>query len=141
MIATWIAEVQGERLSAERVVAEHAPRRAPTALEIRAMVEELGEMTRVLASTDPEDKARLYAELGLTLTYRPSDKTVAVEAKPRVGVWTCRRGDLTLSATRCGSRGQSNSRREPSRTARPERSDHSTRTEAVSTPDHRVPWD
>ena len=50
--------MQGERLSAERVVAEHAPRRVPTATEIRAMVEELGEMTRVLASGDPDDKAR-----------------------------------------------------------------------------------
>ena len=49
-------------------------------------------MTRVLASADPDYKARLYTELGLTLTYRPSDETVAVEAKPRVGVWTCRRG-------------------------------------------------
>ena len=102
VIATWLAELQSERLSAERIVAEHAPRRAPTALEIRTMVEELGEMTRVLATADPEDKTRLYAELGLTLTYRPGDETVAVEAKPRVGVWTCRRGDSnphTLSGT------------------------------------------
>lgn len=64
------------------------------------MVEELDEMTRVLAEADPEEKARLYAKLGLMLTYSPAGETVDVEAKPRVGVWTCRRGDLRLDPTR-----------------------------------------
>jgi len=107
VVASWIAELQ-----AERILAEHAPRRAPTAIEIRQMVEELGEMTSVLAHADSEDKIRLYAELGLTLTYRPAAETVDVQTRPLVGVWTCRRGDLTLSATRSGLRSRFRWRRE-----------------------------
>jgi hypothetical protein len=41
-------------------------------------------MSRVLARADVAKKARVYAELGLTMTYTPHDDMVVVEARPRV---------------------------------------------------------
>lgn len=40
--------------------------------EIRRVVEALGNITAVLRDADPTDKALIYRELGLTLTYRPT---------------------------------------------------------------------
>jgi hypothetical protein len=52
----------------------------------------------VLAHADPEDKADLYAELEVSLTYH-TDGRVAVQALPRgVQVRACRRRDLRLAA-------------------------------------------
>ena len=54
-----------------------------TKSQARALVEALRDIVDVLAEADPEDKADLYAELGVSLTYH-TDGRVAVEALP---VW------------------------------------------------------
>lgn len=38
----------------------------------------LGDMVRVLANADPAQKAKIYAALGLRLTYHPDEKKVLV---------------------------------------------------------------
>ena len=97
--ATWIAEVQGERLSAERVLDELAAQAAPTVEQVRTMVAELGDIVVLLAAADPRLKAAVYADLGPTLTYRPDERLVLAEARPmEPGVRsTCRRGTRTLT--------------------------------------------
>ncbi|MEV2238096.1 hypothetical protein [Micromonospora sp. NPDC049891] len=40
--------------------------------ELRHIVETLGNITTVLRDADPTDKALIYRELGLRLTYRPT---------------------------------------------------------------------
>jgi hypothetical protein len=49
-------------------------------------------------NADPADKAALYADLGLTLTYRPSERVVVADRPPGVHS-TCRRADLSICAT------------------------------------------
>jgi hypothetical protein len=53
-----------------------------TKSQTRALVEALHDIVDVLADADPEDKAEVYAELGISLTYY-TDGRVAVEALPR----------------------------------------------------------
>ena len=55
----------------------------PPKSQARALVEALYDIVEVLADADPQDKAELYAELGVSRTYH-TDGRVAVEA-PRVG--------------------------------------------------------
>ena len=81
VVATWIAEVQGERLAADRILAEARPT-TTTPAEIRALVERMGDLTEVLASADPQLKTELYGDLGVRLTYRPDEELVSVEAAP-----------------------------------------------------------
>jgi hypothetical protein len=50
--------------------------------QVRTLVRELRNITEVLADADLSDKAELYAELGIKLSYH-RDGTVAVEALPR----------------------------------------------------------
>ncbi len=82
VVATWIAEVQGERLAAQRKLAEARPSPAVSPAELTRMIEELGDLRPVLATADPGLKATVYADLGITLTYRPADDIVAVSALP-----------------------------------------------------------
>jgi hypothetical protein len=44
--------------------------------DIRRLVETLGEMTEVLVEEAPEDKAAVYAELGVNVTYHPDQRLV-----------------------------------------------------------------
>ena len=50
----------------------------------------------VLSEADPADKADVYGQLGLTLTYDPAARRVKAEARPEsiMYVGTCPRGDL-----------------------------------------------
>jgi site-specific DNA recombinase len=83
VVATWIAEVQGERIAAERVLAEQRAEQNDAA-SLRELLVELGPIRDVLARADIDAKALVYAELGLSLTYRPAEDRVLVEASPRV---------------------------------------------------------
>ena len=47
-VATWIAET-----------------------DIKSIVEKLADIARVLADADPADKAEIFRQLGLKLTYHP----------------------------------------------------------------------
>jgi site-specific DNA recombinase len=81
VVATWIAEVQGERLAAERTLA-WARRTPMTPDDVRVLLGELGDVSAVLADADPALKAAVYGDLGLRLTYKPAEDLVTVEALP-----------------------------------------------------------
>jgi glycosyltransferase A (GT-A) superfamily protein (DUF2064 family) len=92
-VSTWIAQVQGEKLAAQQVVAT-TTRTTSTAAEIRQLIEALSDARSVL-DTGGETKAELYGALGLNLTYKPKEQVVDVVAVPTmVDVSVCRRGDL-----------------------------------------------
>ncbi len=46
------------------------------------MVEGLADLSGVVAVADPQDKAELYAGMGLRLTYRPEKREVEARIKP-----------------------------------------------------------
>jgi site-specific DNA recombinase len=81
VVAGWIAEVEGERLGAERELGATVPQEKLTKGQVRALVKGLRDVVRALAQADPEDKAAIYAELGIRLTYHPGGRVV-VESRP-----------------------------------------------------------
>ncbi|WP_435091172.1 zinc ribbon domain-containing protein [Micromonospora aurantiaca (nom. illeg.)] len=95
VVSRWIADVQAEQVTAEASLRRLTGRRTMSPDEIRHIVETLGNITTVLRDADPADKALIYRELGLTLTYRPTARTVSAQATPS-GSCTelCPRGEL-----------------------------------------------
>jgi hypothetical protein len=45
-------------------------------------VDGLGDVAAVLAGAAPKERAKVYADLGVTLTYRPDEDLVDVQAVP-----------------------------------------------------------
>jgi site-specific DNA recombinase len=98
IVGQWIAEVQAERLTAQRALDEATPpENQLTKDEVRALVEALGDIVTALKDADPAAKADTYRDLGIKLVYHP-EGTVEVEARPRVYSGECRRGDLNPHA-------------------------------------------
>lgn len=85
--AEWIADTQRERKQLERQLGRHVPGDQLTSEQVKALVKALKDIVEVLADAEPADKAELYDQLGLSLSYEP-DGTVAVESRPR-GVQVC----------------------------------------------------
>ena len=54
--------------------------------EIEAIVAALDDLARVVQAADPADKADIYAQLRLTLTYQPEEKLVQATIKPGLNV-------------------------------------------------------
>ena len=50
--------------------------------EITNLVKALGDLMIVLSKADPADKAEVYEQLGLTLTYDPAAKRVKAKTRP-----------------------------------------------------------
>jgi site-specific DNA recombinase len=96
VVTTWIAEVQAERLAAEREhhwTSTHRTSGRMSRDHLAALINGLGNLLDVLANAAPEDKAAVYEKLGLRLTYDPVRRVVVAESDP----WAksrCRRGDL-----------------------------------------------
>ncbi len=121
VVTTWVAEVQAERVAAEVELdraAGYNHGRLPWD-QLAAPVNGLGNLLDVLAHAAPEDKAEVYRQLGLRLTYDPARRVIVAELDPwaRVGVGgpidprcppeaaaeavgkiRCRRGDLNPHA-------------------------------------------
>ena len=93
-IAKWIAEVQRERKNLEALLGRSVPGGQLSKAEVKALVTALRDIVGVLSNAEPADKAELYAELGVNLTYHP-DGRVAVEAL-RVGLRYVSEGGLEL---------------------------------------------
>lgn len=66
----------------------------------RAVVDALGSVRAVLLRADPEDKAEVYRQLGLRLTYQPAERTMRADIQVDAQSWgygVCPRGACTLS--------------------------------------------
>jgi hypothetical protein len=64
--------------------------------EITALVDEVADAVAVLRQADPADKAEVYRQLGVRLTYHPETQTVSAQAhvgRPPWGNGLCPRGD------------------------------------------------
>ncbi|CAI7981001.1 hypothetical protein FRAHR75_950012 [Frankia sp. Hr75.2] len=83
----WISEVTTRRAAAEAVLATRPRQKRPrlTRQEIADLAERFDDLRRVLHDAGPEDKAAVYTALGLSLTYRPSEQSLLVEARPTRG--------------------------------------------------------
>jgi len=64
-----------------------------TAEDIKALVASLQDITGALAAADPADKAKVYAEMGIDITYH-QDGRIVVESRP--GVVESSVGERTL---------------------------------------------
>jgi site-specific DNA recombinase len=103
LVTGWMKETQAKRAAAEARLKKPTGRRRMTRDEITSVVKALGDVMQVLKDADPADKAEIYGQLGLTLTYHPQDKRVKAEAQPNsiMYVGACPRGDLNPHAL-CG---------------------------------------
>ncbi|WP_197699108.1 hypothetical protein [Micromonospora inositola] len=96
VVTGWIAQTQAERARAEADLHANvgkSPRRMSRA-EITSLVTALGDIAAVLRDADPADKAEVYRQLGLRLTYQTETQTVraAVDLSAHRGVMVCVRG-------------------------------------------------
>lgn len=78
----WIGDVKRERKQLETQLGRSIPGPKLTKEQVRVLITHLRGIVDVLADADPADKADLYAEMGVSLSYHP-DGRVAVEALPR----------------------------------------------------------
>ncbi|MCA1674836.1 MAG: recombinase family protein [Actinobacteria bacterium] len=79
LIAAWTTEAQARRAEALTRSRATTGRRRMTRDEIQSLVEALGNIRTVLADADPDDKAEIYQQLGLRLTYQPGKHLVQAE--------------------------------------------------------------
>lgn len=78
--AKWIAETQRERKALERQLGHQIPGGKLTTAQVEALA--LRDIVEVLATAEPADKAEVYRELGVSLTYDPNG-FIQVSALPR----------------------------------------------------------
>ncbi|MGH3251922.1 MAG: recombinase family protein [Trebonia sp.] len=100
LVTSWMNETQAKRAAAESRLRKPSGRRRMTRDEITSLVKAVGDVMQVLKDADPADKAEIYSQLGLTLTYHPNEKRVVAEARPAsiMYVGACPRGDLNPHA-------------------------------------------
>jgi hypothetical protein len=84
-VAAWIAETEAEKATYALVTRRpDAPRPRPrmTEQEIRAVVDKLADIARILSEADPNDKSEIFRKLGLKLTYHPGRRIVEAKIEP-----------------------------------------------------------
>jgi hypothetical protein len=81
-VGKWIAETHQERRRLEALLGR-TPTTKLIAEDIKALVASLQDITATLATADPADRAKVYAEMGIDITYH-QDGRVVVESRPRV---------------------------------------------------------
>jgi hypothetical protein len=82
-VAAWIAETEAEKASYALVMRRSGePRPRMTELEIRAVVDKLADVARVLSEADADDKSEIFRQLGLRLTYHPGRRIVEAKIEP-----------------------------------------------------------
>jgi site-specific DNA recombinase len=90
LVTAWIAEVQAERAIAVAALGRRGkaePSRPKlTRQQIKDLVDGLGGLLAILHEADPDDKAEIYRELGMKLTYDHETETIMAEAAPRSSV-------------------------------------------------------
>jgi len=81
-VATWIAETEAEKASYALAMRRTATRRPRmTEAEIKAIVDKFADIAAVLHDADPDDKAEVFRQLGLRLTYHPGRQLVEAEVE------------------------------------------------------------
>lgn len=78
-IARWITETEAERARLRIATRQAVPQQTMSKDEIAAIVNGLADLLTVLRDADQADKAEIYAQLGLRLTYQPADLIVRTE--------------------------------------------------------------
>ncbi len=103
IVSQWITETQAAKLAAESRLRACQTADTPRRLsreEIAALVNAITDVLAVLRDADSRDKAELYSQLGLKLTYNPSARTI--KARADLGEictqLSCPRGDLNPHA-------------------------------------------
>jgi hypothetical protein len=82
VIGPWIAETQAEKVTAQAEIRTATGRRQLSRDDLEAIVAAFADIARVVREADPADKAELYAQLKLTLTYQPGRRLVEATVKP-----------------------------------------------------------
>ncbi|MBV1854615.1 recombinase family protein, partial [Catellatospora tritici] len=82
LVQQWIAQAQAEKAAAESELRALTGRRTMTPGEIGTLVEAMSGIAAILKVADPADKAELYRQLGLRLTYEPGPRLIKAEASP-----------------------------------------------------------
>jgi DNA invertase Pin-like site-specific DNA recombinase len=86
VVGPWIAETQAKKVAAQAEIRAAAGRRQMAPDDIAAIVAELGDLVGVIRDADPADKAEMYAQLGLALTYQPGRRLVEATIKPSLSM-------------------------------------------------------
>ena len=81
-VGRWIAQTSQERRRLQTLLGDKPTTRL-TKDDIKALVAGLRDITATLAAADPADKAAVYTEMGIEVTYH-HDGRVLVESRPRV---------------------------------------------------------
>jgi site-specific DNA recombinase len=102
-ISQWINAAKAERLLAEAALCATPVSACMTTEEISAIVERFTSIAAVIRDADPADKAEIYREINLMLTYEPEEQIVRAQAhlsadSHGVMVGWCPRGDLNPHA-------------------------------------------
>jgi hypothetical protein len=109
-IAEWTRQVKAERAAAlarDAGQARHQPGRRLTEDDIRALIAALGSLLDVIRNAGPAEKAAIYDQLGLKVTFRPGEAkiraevTIGPENYVEHAMWgygSCPRGDLNPHA-------------------------------------------
>jgi site-specific DNA recombinase len=84
VITQWMAETQAQRVAAQAQLRQTGGQRRMTGEEIETMVNALGGLVQVLFEAESNDKAEIYAQLGLRLTYRPQEQLVEAQLQPNL---------------------------------------------------------
>ncbi|GAA3252799.1 hypothetical protein [Nonomuraea helvata] len=79
-----MAETQAQRVAAQVQLRQTGGKRRMTGEEIENMVNALGNLVQVLFEADPNDKAEIYTQLGLRLTYQPQKHLVEAQLQPNL---------------------------------------------------------
>lgn len=72
LVAGWTADVQARKAEALGRLREHDHAAPMTRDQLRALIDALGDPRAALRRADPDDKAAVYRQLGLRLTYHPT---------------------------------------------------------------------
>ena len=81
VVARWITETEAERAKYQAMKRPTSQRPPMSREEIASIVNTLADLRAVVHDADPADKAEIYAQLGLKLTYQPQSRTVRAEAR------------------------------------------------------------
>lgn len=82
IVGQWIAEVRVDRHVAEAELTACSRSGRLTTDDVRQLVVYAGDLVEALSAAEPADKAALYANLGLSLTWHPDRRVCAVRVEP-----------------------------------------------------------